>query len=305
MIKRSNRPLTRSIVKIGARLFLGSGRSHFQDHIPGLEITPAQPVRTIVYRGRQVGLLQPHEILGHGQAATYIIGSGPSVAKCDMSQVENGSAVLLNGAVHLLGREVRQPLAVAIEDERFIWRHFALLREKVVADTICLLSVQVIRAICEHDPSWLADKRIVLIDNIVRPYGLRRRSTEELSRLDFVTLNDDGSGGISRAPDKGVFQGGSVAISAMQFLIACRPQLIGLFGIDISNAGSPRFYENKDDSAFSGIALAEARILEHFSTALSVCSKQGITLECYSDTSALLAAGYRYSDRFSLTHHDR
>lgn len=305
MTKRSNRPLTRSIVKLGARFFLGSERAHFQDHIPGLVITAKQPDRVIVYRGKQVNALQRYDILGHGQVAAYIIGSGPSIERCDMSKLDIGSAILLNGAIHLLAKRGPLPLAVAIEDERFIWRHFALLRNRIAADTICLLSVQVIRAICEHDPSWLSDKRVILIDNISRPYGSRRRSNAELSRLDFVTMGRDGNGGISTEPDKGVFQGGSVAISAMQFLIACRPGLIGLFGIDISNADLPRFYETKDAAAFSGIAMAEARILGHFATALSVCSKQGITVECYSEKSALLAAGYQYSDRFSLTRHDR
>lgn len=305
MAKRTNRPLIRSIVKIGTRLFLGSDRAHFQDHIPGLAITSIQSNRAIVYRGRQVGILQSHEILGHGQAAVYVVGSAPSIDTCDIAKVEPGSAILLNGAAHLLGSKIPQPLAIAVEDERFIWRHFELLQKNVLVNSICLFSVQVIRAICEHDPSWLSDKRIILIDSISRPYGSRRRSDAELSQLNFVTMGDNGLGGISSAPDRGVFQGGSVAISAMQFLIACRPNLIGLFGIDISNAESPRFYETKDDTAFSGIALAEARILGHFATALDVCAKQGISVECYSEKSALLAAGYRYSDRFSLTHHDR
>ncbi len=221
-----------------------------------------------------------------------------------MTALDIGSAILLNGAVHLLGKG-QLPLAVAIEDERFIWRHFELLRDKIVSNTICLLSVQAIRAICERDPEWLTDKKIVLIDNIARPYGLRRRSNAELSRFDFVTTGRGGEDGISSAPDKGVFQGGSVAISAMQFLMACRPGLIGLFGIDISNADLPRFYETRNASAFSGIALAEARILGHFATALAVCSTRGITVECYSEKSALLTAGYQYSDRFSLTRHDR
>lgn len=305
MTKRSNRPLTRSIVKIATRLFLGSDRAHFQDHIPGLVITSTQPARTIVYKGRQVGVLRSHNILGRGQAAAYLVGSGPSIARCDMTELDIGSAILLNGAIYLLEKKCPRPMAVAIEDERFIWRHFDFLRDNVIADTICLLSVQVIRAICEREPAWLADKRIVLIDNIARPYGSCRRSSEELSRLDFVATGRDGGGGISFSPDKGIFQGGSVAISAMQFLIACRPSLIGLFGIDISNADLPRFYETKDQTAFSGIALAEARILGHFATALAVCAKQGIAVECYSEKSALLTAGYQYSDRFSLTRHDR
>jgi len=305
MTKRSNRPLTRSFVKLGTRLFLGSKRAHFQDHIPGLAITPAHPNRAIVYRGEQINVLQSQKLLGHGQTAVHIIGSGPSIEKCDVAKVDSGSAILLNGAVHLLGGKIEQPLAVAVEDERFVWRHFELLRKHVAANMICLLSVQVIRAICEHDPSWLSDKRIILIDNILRPYGARRRSVAELSQLEFVNMGSDGHSGISLVPDKGVFQGGSVAISAMQFLIACRPRLIGLFGIDISNADLPRFYETKGDTAYSGIALAEARILGHFATALAVCEKQDILVECYSEKSALLAAGYQYSDRFSLTRHDR
>ncbi len=56
-------------------------------------------------------------------------------------------------------------------------------------------------------------------------------------------------------------------MSALQFALYCSPKTIGFLGIDISNAGEPRFYETSDETAFSGIARAEDRILEYFALA--------------------------------------
>lgn len=295
----SRRPLSRSLIKLGSRILLGGPRAHFQDAFPGLRLQSGASGSKVIYRGREQAVLFSPAILGHGQPVGYIVGSGPSVRQCDMTRVEDGTAILLNGAIHLTAAEIRKPLAVAIEDERFVWRHFDLMRERVSPGTICLLSVQVLRAICENDGGWLADKRVVLIDNLLKPYARPRRHPADFAGEDFVFRPEDATAAISLDPAKGVFQGGSVAISALQFLIACRPGLIGLFGIDISNADAPRFYETAGASAFSGIASAQARIVGYFDVARQFCQSHDIALECYSDRSALLGVGYRFSDRFS------
>jgi hypothetical protein len=107
-------------------------------------------------------------------------------------------------------------------------------------------------------------------------------------------MNRDGSAGFSSAPDKGVFQGGSVAISALQFAMAADARQIGFAGIDISNAGDPRFYERRGETASSGIHGAEDRLLRHFAIAKAVADARGTTFVNYSEVSALRKIGVGY-----------
>lgn len=302
MIFAGKRPLSRSTIKFASRLLLGRSRAHFQDHFPGLRLDRSRARGRIFYRGSEVGSLHATDILccDNAAAAIYIVGSGPSINECDLRRVESRTAILLNGAIHLMALDIPEPLAVAVEDERFVWRHFDLMRERVVPGTICLLSVGVIRAICERDMRWLADKRVILVDNIKKPYKHKRRESLELRALDFVVVSEwPEQAGISLDPDKGVFQGGSVAISAVQFAMACRPRLIGLFGIDIVNADQPRFYETTGGAAYSGIARAEKRIIPHFVLAKEIASARNITFLNFSAISALRRYEFGYDDRFS------
>ena len=300
--RKSERPLKRSIVKLAATIFLGKGFAHAQNWLPGLVLhQPKSPqdMGRILYKGQPVGGLSHVEVLrAAAHEVVHIVGSGPSIAGVDFSKVGPREAILLNGAISLMGEGIAAPLAIAVEDERFVWRHFALMRDRIGAGTLCLFSVGVIRAICEIDRTWLADKRVVLIDDLRKPYRLRRRSDEELAALDFAAVDGRGAG-FSRDPSRGVFQGGSVAVSALQFAAYCRPRSIGLFGIDISNAGEPRFYEKAGDTAGSGIAGAAGRIVAHFVLAGRICAEGGIELLNFSPVSALIGAGYPYDPRFA------
>lgn len=299
----SDRPLRRSLVKLLGTVFLGKARAHAQNAWPGLSLRiPAGPggVGKIAYRGRKIGpLLHPSVLRDEAGAEIFIIGSGPSIADVDLAALGPRTAILLNGAISLAGVQIGAPLAVAIEDERFVWRHFAMMREKIAGDAICLLSVAVLRAICEHDASFLAGRRVILIDDIRKPYRGRRREAGELAQLDFARLNADGSAGFSSDPGRGVFHGGSVVVSALQFAVFCAPERIGLFGIDITNADNPRFYETAGESAKSGVARAGKRILAHVALAIAVCRERGIELLNFSAVSALRECGLAYDDRYA------
>jgi Kdo-III transferase WaaZ len=299
---KSDRPLMRSIIKLASTVLFGRAWAHAQSWLPGLELRmPETPdeTGTIIYKSASVGRLyhagllrqQVHEML-------VIIGSGPSISDIDFGKLKHEGVILLNGAISLAGERLADPLAVAIEDERFVWRHFALMRDKISPNCICLLSVGVIRAICEQDQNWLADKKVVIIDDLRKPYRLRRREDKELRTLDFAVLTDAGSG-FSLDPSRGVFQGGSVAVSALQFAAYCQPQSIGLFGIDISNARDPRFYERAGDVAGSRIADAADRIVAHLTIARKVCVERDIEIRNYSPVSALIGAGFSYDPRFA------
>ncbi|WP_258157739.1 glycosyl transferase [Rhizobium sp. TH2] len=221
-----------------------------------------------------------------------IIGSGPSVKGAELSSLPERSALLLNGAISLIG-QIREPLAVAIEDERFVWRHFGLMRERMTRREVpLLLSPGVMRAICELDIDLLRDRPIILIDDIRKPYGLPRRDKAALTGFDFVVL--EAEAGFSADPDQGVFQGGSVAISALQFALATGAREIGFLGVDITNANAPRFYEKEGNVAYSGIAGAEARILAHIGLARDAAEAMGVRLSNHSQVSALRSIGLDY-----------
>jgi hypothetical protein len=298
----SDRPWHRSLIKTGTRLMLGSARAHFQDAFPGLRIVrpTAAVAGAVIYRGKRVATLSSADVL-RAKAGDHlaIVGSGPSIAQNDLSELPPRSGILLNGAISLWGGPIETPFAVAVEDERFVWRHFDLLKQRVGGGTPCLFSVEVLRAICEIDPAFLADRTIILIDDIRKPYGIRRRRFDAIQAFDFVRRDAASNAGLSFDPDRGLFRGGSVAVSALQFALFCAPKTIGLFGIDISNAHQPRFYETKGTSAASGIAEAEARIVAHFALAKAVAAERGIDLVNHSPVSALVGAGFGYDGSFS------
>jgi hypothetical protein len=102
---------------------------------------------------------------------------------------------------------------------------------------LLLLSPAVIRAICEIDPGWMAQMRVVLIDNILKPYHHPRRRITEIADLPYIRTSGAGSC-LSLLPDLGIFPAGSIAVSAFQFAIHCHPKKIGFLGVDITNTDS-------------------------------------------------------------------
>lgn len=303
-MQSSDRPWYRHVVRTGIRLLLGSKKAHYQDWLPGLSLPSdggTGPSARLCYKGRMVAGFQSVETLRQlASDAVYIVGSGPSIRRMDMTLLPARTAILLNGSIRLIGNQVAEPLAVAIEDERFIYRHFDGIMRQILPWTTCLFSVSVLRAICEQNPDWLADKKIILIDNILKPYGAPRLSIDEVAGRDYVILNEERTAGISLQPDVGVFQAGSVAVSALQFALASDVKMIGFVGIDISNATEPRFYEKSGRVAFSGVAAAENRILDHMRIALIVAWSKNIQFLNFSPVSALAKLDLKYDPRLTL-----
>lgn len=296
----SERPFWRSMVKLAISAFAGKNWRHAQDWLPGLRLTlpiESGEAGAVIYRNSAVAQLVHPEVLRGLSSSVFIVGSGPSISDNDLGRTPSRSCILLNGAIGLINSVIPAPLAIAVEDERFIWRHFELMRP--LENATCLLSTSAIRAICEIDPSWLSGHRVMLIDDILKPYGHRRRDNEETARFDFVETSGDATAGFSLEPSRGVFQGGSVLISALQFAVYSRPEEIGLFGIDITNATKPRFYEDESAMAKSGLVEGKERILTHVQLAKRICDHRNIRLSNFSRVSALRECGLEYDDRFA------
>ena len=139
---RSDRPLRRALVKLACRL-LGNDRAHFHSWLPSLTIvgrTQEHPGVVLFRRRKLLELAFIDALRLRASQRIVIVGSGPSINDADLSVLPPHSAILLNGAIHLIGAGVAEPLAVAIEDERFIWRHFDLVRDQLGPDTLLLLA---------------------------------------------------------------------------------------------------------------------------------------------------------------------
>ncbi|WP_052500973.1 hypothetical protein [Jannaschia aquimarina] len=217
-----------------------------------------------------------------------IIGTGPSLRGQDLSSLPAHGSILLNGALTLLDGALPSPLALCVEDERFVHRHHAMFARFAPGIPWWLLSVSAIRALASYDPDLLSKGRIVLIDDIRKPYMRSRQDDLDLARLDHVEAGDGAL--FSLDPSKGIAGCGTVAFTALQFAMAAGSGDVVLAGVDLTD-GTSRFYE-EGEGAGSGLDAGQDRIAAHFALALSVAERGDIRLLCASDRSLLLRLGY-------------
>ncbi|MRX49879.1 glycosyl transferase [Paracoccus sp. S-4012] len=288
----SDRPLGRSLIRLGA-MALGRSRAHRQDVWPHLAVD--RVAGEVRWHGRSLArLVRLAEIVPPGAPLLAVVGSGPSLAAQTPERLPPGSAILCNGAASLAGRVA--PLAVAVEDERFVYRHAAMLAG-LDRGLPLLLSAAAMRAMAEHDASLLTGRPLALIDNLAKPVNAPRRRLDDPA-LDPI-LRRAGTAALSRDPDAGVVITGTVAFSAMQVALAAGPETILLAGIDLGNAASPRFYESPANMAESGLLKGLPRIIAGFALARDEARERGIRLSCASPVSTLLGLGIPYDSRLA------
>jgi hypothetical protein len=295
-----NRPGRRYLVRLYRLLRYGWANAHAEEWWPDLVLSlPSGGDGAIRYRGKVIAPLLPYPA-SSGMDEIVIVGTGPSLATQAMERIPIESALLLNGAIHLIGPGASRPLGVVIEDERFVWRHWRTIVAKVPAGTHCYLSTSVIRALCETAPEWLAQQTVHHLDFLHRPYGARRPDAAKLRGLPFLRWSGDGKTAISLVPQTGLMPAGTVAVSAAQLALSFAPSRIGLAGIDLTNTGQPRFYEVPGDQAMSRVGVAKGRILATFEIIRDECARRGIAIENYSPVSRLAELGVPYVPRLEL-----
>ena len=294
---RSDRPLSRRLAKLAMTLRHGRAGAHAQDWWPGLALdVPGDGRGRATWRGRPLAALHPYlDFAAEMPDAVTIIGSGPSVADSAVEALPDRSALLLNGAVALMADRCPRPLAIFVEDERFVHRHHAMLTTRIGDDTWCALSVSALRALAGYAPRWLAARRLLPILNLVKPYRARRRDAEALARLPIVATDPANGAALSTDPGRGVVPAGTVALTAMQFALAGEPSHVGLAGIELDTAARPRFYETAGNAAPSGLIAGRDRALRHFALARRIAGRRGIDTPCHAPDSALLDVGYRFA----------
>lgn len=297
-----NRPARRYLVRLYSMLRYGPANHHAEEWWPHLALTLPRAGDggdgAIHYKGRFIAPLFPYPEPG-GADEILVVGTGPSLADQAVERIPPQSALLLNGAIHLIGQDAPRPLGVVIEDERFVWRHWHTIVAKVPPRTDCYFSTSTIRALCETAPEWLAGQKVHHLDFVHRPYGRRRPGAAELRRLPFLRWSDDGKAAISLSPEAGLAPAGSVAVTAAQLALSFAPSRIGLAGIDLTNTERPRFYETAGNQAMSRIGVASERILAAFRMILDEGARGGIAIENYSPVSRLAELGMPYEARLA------
>jgi len=291
----SERPLSRQLLRYWLRLRYGAELGHAQDWTPHLRLTLPEGNRrgSVYYRDSELAqLLLFHDFQAMTSPALVLVGSGPSLRDQNLARLSDRSLIYLNGAVSRIVPRAQYPAMVAIEDERFVWRHFDMLRDHLDDGTGLMLSVAALRAIAENDAEWLRRRPIFLIENLFKPYNAPRRTIDSPELHGIVVARGDK--GFSLEPQAGVVPAGTIAFSALQWAMARQPSVIGFAGIDLSNANQPRFYETRGRVAKSGIFDGQHEILAHFALAADWLQDQGIPLECYSGVSALQSIGIPY-----------
>jgi hypothetical protein len=287
----SDRPLTRTFISIFFRA-LGRSRAHRQDIWPGLNINRSSG--HVMWYGQPLLTLQrAAQIIPRGLPMIAVVGSGPSLKHQKIEAIGGDTAILCNGAATLADRI--RPIAVAVEDERFVFRHHAML-VSLCRDIPLLLSPSALRAWAERDAASLKNRSVALIDNLEKPVATARRNLSD-SKLNTIILRGHQSAS-SLDPEQGVVITGTVAFSAFQFALNACPARILLAGIDLANGNDPRFYE-ADDIAPSGLSKGLDRILSGFSLAHEEASRNKITLDCASPVSKLLSIGFNYTNDLS------
>lgn len=288
----SDRPISRKLIRLGFQA-MGRSRAHRQDLWPGLAID--RPSGRVTWRGRTLfTIAQAAEIIPPNPPLIAVVGSGPSLKDQRIEALGDGTAILCNGAASLSDRI--RPLAVAVEDERFVFRHHAMLAA-LPRDLPLLLSPAAIRAWAARDPALLEHRRVALIENIERPLNAPRRPLSDPVLREIVLRGHRGA--LSLRPDQGVVITGTVAFSALQFALAAAPDRILLAGIDLTNDSQPRFYETTD-AAPSGLSAGIERILAGFGLAREAAERRGIALSCASPVSALLELGVPLDQRLTV-----
>jgi len=188
---------------------------------------------------------------------SHLILSGPSVAEIDYSKLSLGHVMGVNGSISLQARypDLRFDY-YAILDTGFMSRRRHLVDQILSQDLLLLLTPEAVMWIALHVPAERIACRLAVFEEVHQRTMLPRPAPAELAgqlRDDPDLILFDAhrpvhAHGFSLDVRRGLFGGGTVAYSALQFLVWLGFQRIYIHGLDMKDAANkPRFYETEKD----------------------------------------------------------
>ena len=186
--------------------------------------------------------------------AVHLILSGPSIADIDYEKISIESAMGVNGSIALLEKFPRLEFSYyAMLDAGFVCRRKELVAEVLARNLLLFVTPEVLRWITLLFPAQAIRCRIAVFEEVHHRANLARPSPAQLLNdlqnnpdlILFDAHNSEHAHGFSLDVTRGVFGGGTVAYTALQFLTWLGFQEIYLHGLDLRNANNlPLFYED-------------------------------------------------------------
>lgn len=233
----------------------------------------------------------------------YVVGSGPSVAEQDLSQIGDAPTLVVNGAASLIADgTLKNPIGVVMEDARFVRQRPDFI-EGLPRSTPLFVTQSVLQALGAMNGDWLSQFPVYFMQGFTARYW---QPWQPLECFDSQDYRASDNAALSLDLSQGVFGCGTVMYAASQVALMHGASHIRLAGLDLTNFEQPRFYEQRNDQAWTGLQNAyETRILPAFTLLKNVCDERGVTIENCSHTSIIPREVLPFSDALMPPHDGR
>jgi Kdo-III transferase WaaZ len=201
-------------------------------------------------RGRAIACVNAEPFAAADPAGCHLIATGPSVNEIDYRALRLCRVMGVNGAIALQDRQGVRFDDYCIVDSGFV-RQRPDLVARIIAQPLTLFATPlVLWYIAQHFDIEHMRCRVFLLDDFQFPAGRRAPTADELRAAhghgSLVLFDEPETLGFSLDIRRGVFDGRTVAYTALQVLASLGYGRIFLHGLDLTDAArTPRFYESQ------------------------------------------------------------
>lgn len=269
---------------------------HMALTVPFLKLQPAKNGFELYWKGENIGALGDWAGLRTlAPERLFSIGSGPSIADQTFEHINGSECVLVNGAIQLVidGR-LNGCFAVMIEDPRFVYERIDMLMELPKGTRLCMVAHGIQALGMLKGVEGLRHFDLYVIDRFDFPYGKPKRDVHEAPAY---TYRSAANANLSLDLQQGHFGCGTVMYCGIQMAFHLRVKQLYLVGFDLTNFEQPRFYETKDDAAWTGLQNAyENRILPALELTMKTAEEFNMQVYNCSHTSIIPRSLIPFSD---------
>ncbi|SAI73202.1 lipopolysaccharide core biosynthesis protein [Bordetella ansorpii] len=256
----ASRPVTR-LLRYAYRYTHPRAMRHNQAFWPLVAVRRDENARLIECRIRGASyspaLTDLDEVPRHPGQSCHLILSGPSVAQIDYSLLDLGNVMGVNGSIALQARFPELKFNYyAMLDTGFMSRRRHMVEQILSQDLLLFTTPEAVKWIALNVPARRIACRLAVFEEVhqrtMQPRPTPGQLTEQLRGDPDLILFDAyrpvHAHGFSLDVRRGLFGAGTVAYSALQFLVWLGFGRIYIHGLDMKNAASqPRFYETEKD----------------------------------------------------------
>lgn len=232
----------------------------------------------LFWREQSVGVTQDwSELKKIAPKHIFSIGSGPSIKEQDLTNLEGHQCVLVNGAIQLvIDGVLSNPLAVMVEDGRYVLERAEQLMSLPKGTRLCLTISALYALGSVTNGQGFSHFKLYFIDGFKTQYGEDRRALTSVSPKFY---RHSKNAALSLEMPEGHFGCGTVMYSGIQLAFYLKAKALYLVGFDLTNFNQPRFYETKNDQAWTGLGNAyENRILPAMQLMMEAAEESGMTV---------------------------